>query len=161
MRLPNWARSHSKKQLLPQNEVTGQQPEPPLNPAISPWFAKTTFLAREAAVNRAGTDGDAPLLFAAYRGHLPVVQLLLDLEAAVSQADDERGTPLPIAAHQSHLTVVQLLLDREAAVNQADEEGGTPLLIAAHQGHLPVVGLLLEHGMPGGMRSGARETAVF
>eukprot|EP00613_Pedinella_sp_CCMP2098_P077030 CAMPEP_0171938560 /NCGR_PEP_ID=MMETSP0993-20121228/35586_1 /TAXON_ID=483369 /ORGANISM="non described non described, Strain CCMP2098" /LENGTH=178 /DNA_ID=CAMNT_0012580181 /DNA_START=134 /DNA_END=667 /DNA_ORIENTATION=+ len=102
--------------------------------------------AVRAAVNQARNDGFTPLCIAVQKGHLDVVQLLLDGGAAVNQASNDGSTLLLSAVHQGRLDVVQLLLKRGAAVNQASNDGFTPLYIAVLLGRLDLVQLLLDRG---------------
>jgi ankyrin repeat protein len=85
------------------------------------------------------------LPYAARRGHLEVVQRLLDAEADVNaSAAAGEWTALQAAAKGGHLEVVQRLLDAKANVNAvaAIYEGRTALQAAAEGGHLEVVALL-------------------
>jgi hypothetical protein len=86
------------------------------------------------------------LPYAAGRGHLEVVQRLLDAEADVNADADFGRTALQAAAEGGHLEVVQRLLDAEANVNTAAAiyKGRTALQAAAEGGHLEVVQRLLD-----------------
>jgi ankyrin repeat protein len=51
-------------------------------------------------------------LFASFRGHMPVVRLLLDRGADTSEATSDGVTPLCIASQQGHKSVDRLLRER-------------------------------------------------
>jgi ankyrin repeat protein len=94
----------------------------------------------------AGGSRCTPLYIASGKGHLPVVQALLQAGAAVDKAADDGRTPLLVASQNGHLPVVQALLQAGAAVDKAADDGGTPLLIASQKSRLPVVLALLQAG---------------
>jgi ankyrin repeat protein len=98
-------------------------------------------------VNKANSNGFTPLLIAAYRGHLDVVEYLVGKGADVNQANNNDVTPLFFAAQEGHLEVVQhLLKQRGIEVNKADNDGATPLYVAAYRGHSEIVQHLLAQG---------------
>ncbi|KAG5756434.1 hypothetical protein H9Q70_000990 [Fusarium xylarioides] len=70
---------------------------------------------------------------AAYRGHLNVMERLLDNGADIDAHDDRFGSALEAAAKSISLTAMQMLLDRGANVREA----GYPVscLIAAYREH--------------------------
>jgi ankyrin repeat protein len=88
----------------------------------------------------------SPLFIASQRGHLPVVQALLQGGAVVDKAMAHGATPLFLASGNGHVPVVQALLQAEADVSKAMDDGATPLFIASQEGHLPVVQTLLQAG---------------
>ena len=86
------------------------------------------------------------LQLAAEKGHLNVVELLIDAAADVNVgSDDENGhTPLLLASQQSHLDVMRLLL--QAGAKQDPLKRQSILHSAAAKGRTEVVMLLLEFG---------------
>lgn len=99
--------------------------------------------------------GGTPLLIAARRGHLDVVEYLVDncgasVEASGSVHFDgetiEGAPPLWAASAAGHLAVVRSLLRRGASVNRTTRTNSTPLRAACFDGHLDVVRYLVgEH----------------
>ena len=90
--------------------------------------------------------GRTPLSWAAEKGHLSIVRLLLQKEASINTRDDRHGlSHLHWAALKSHQLMVEVLLEAGADVD--DHIGGsTPLVIAVEIGHQIVVKILFENG---------------
>ena len=87
-----------------------------------------------------------PLHKAAEKGHMDVVQALIDRGADVNKPCKVGNTPLHEAALQGHKAVVKLLLERGAEVNKQGMYGWTPLHCAAANNHKEMVKILLEGG---------------
>ena len=85
--------------------------------------------------------------WAARKGHVDILQLLLNHGASVNAVDSFGYTPLHAAARQGHVDILQLLLNHGASVNAVDNFGGTPLHYAAREGHVDILQLLLSHGV--------------
>ena len=101
------------------------------------------LILRRAKVQARNRFGDDALLQAAFKGHLPVLKLLL---AAGAQVNRSQGwQPLTYAAFNGHLEVMRYLLEQGADVNGASDNGTTALMVAARNGHLDAVKLLLAH----------------
>ena len=107
-----------------------------------------TKLLREhpEAVNRSGTGGSTPLMYAVLYGDAISVRLLLDAGADPNVRNLGNASALMYASDDPDKT--RLLLDRGADANARSDEGQTPLLIAAagHANASAVVQLLLDHG---------------
>jgi ankyrin repeat protein len=83
-----------------------------------------------ALLNARDADGSTPLHCAAWKGHVPAVELLLDSGADVnaqSQNGHYGGTPLHAAAHGNSRAVAELLVNRGADVQATSCNGRTPL----------------------------------
>ncbi len=100
----------------------------------------------------ADPDGDespnslTPLFFAAERGHLDAVDLLVDSGADLN-ALTSRGSALHIAARRGRTEIVETLLRRGADPNLLGGDLRTrPLHEAAYGGSVEIVTLLLDHG---------------
>jgi len=87
------------------------------------------------------------LHYAAYNGHLSVVEYLFNQKADINAKDKFEMTPLHNAAREGHLSVVEYLVNQKADIN-AQASGrfssGTPLHYAAANGHLSVVEYLVN-----------------
>ncbi|KAI9768838.1 MAG: hypothetical protein M1840_004652 [Geoglossum simile] len=92
-------------------------------------------------------SGDrTPLSWAAEKGHLEIVKLLVGVEGVDRDSKDNHDgqTPLSWAAEQGHLETVKLLVGVEGVDRDSkDNRGRTPLSRAAEQGHLEIVKLLV------------------
>ena len=101
---------------------------------------------------QAGTDpnlistSEFPLLYAAFKGHKRVVQLLLQRGANPRKQDKYGTTPLHYAARYGHKPVVKQLIDGGAELNSTDIWGRTPLYRAVKGGRKDVVKLLMDMG---------------
>ncbi len=89
-----------------------------------------------------------PLYIASYKGHINIVESLLDAGAKVYRIDErrERYSPLAVALYRGYIDVVQLLLYAKANVNHETKSGWTPLCAASYIGSIESVEFLLDHG---------------
>ena len=109
-----------------------------------------------------------PLFWAAARGQVPLVELLVQYRADVNaralpysqagnvatgpeiwerrskQTKEAGETPLHVAAAAGHTAVVRLLLEKGAKINAIDSDRITPLQRAVESGHIDTVEFLLE-----------------
>jgi ankyrin repeat protein len=94
-------------------------------------------------VDAANANGETPLMLAAIRGSLPMVQALVARGAAVNRAG---WTPLHYACSGPDNGVAAFLIARGADLNARSENGTTPLMMAARYGGGDLVPLLLKAG---------------
>ncbi len=91
------------------------------------------LLKKGAKVNASIEDGTGDwagynaLLFAAYRGNINIVKLLINNGANVNSKNSSGQTPLIIASSLGHREVVQYLLEKNATINIRDRNGKTAL----------------------------------
>lgn len=85
---------------------------------------------------RKASGGFTPLHFAAQKGSLESVRLLLDAGAKIDYATKEEGSALVVATAAGHEEVAMLLLERGANPNIHDGWGVAPLHYALHEGLL-------------------------
>lgn len=83
-------------------------------------------------VNQANDSGDTPLTYAAFMGHLEIVDLLIEKNANVNAKGLAGWTPLHLAAQRGHQKIVEQLIAKGAEINALTDEGfgGTPLDVA-------------------------------
>ncbi|KAI9281028.1 ankyrin repeat-containing domain protein [Sporodiniella umbellata] len=85
------------------------------------------------------------LHFAASRGHLNIVQLLIEEFAVrVDSVDKEGETALLKAAYNGHYSVVHYLLESNANLHHKDKDGWTALHNACSRGYFRIARLLIE-----------------
>ena len=88
-------------------------------------------LDKGADVNAKNESGVTPLLWAAWKGHKEVAELLIANGADVNSKNDRGMTPLHQAALGGHKEIAELLLANGAGVNaiivSAPFQGKTPL----------------------------------
>ena len=96
---------------------------------------------------QASTDGSTPLCIAAMKGHMNVIECLVDASADVDIPDDNGFTPLQLATIGGFVQIARFLLSRGANVNyssntHSDKEGRhgmTALMFAARSNDLSLV----------------------
>lgn len=106
------------------------------------------LLARYPRLVSARDDGGyTALLWAARKGHVSLVRLLLAKGAKVNVRNNWNNTPLHWAAYNGHLAVVSRLIKAGADLSAREREmGHTPLHDAAWKGQRRVIALLLRAG---------------
>jgi uncharacterized protein len=108
--------------------------------------------ADPALANAWSSDGFMPLHLAAFFGHAPAAELLLERGAAVetiSRHAQIKVTPLHSAVAKegaANARVVEVLLAHAAPADAKAEGGGTPLHSAAANGDATIARLLLAYG---------------
>ena len=109
------------------------------------------FLLDSRKVSVADTkdkNGRSPLSWAAEKGYIAIINLLLETGEADAESTDNTGwTPLSWAARSGYEAVVKLLLATgKVDADSRDNDGRTPLSWAAGSGYEAVVKLLLATG---------------
>jgi ankyrin repeat protein len=96
-------------------------------------------------VDRRDRHGLRPIHHAAERGHLGVLQVLVEKGSVLNAVLDD-ASPLHHACEVGDQQTCRALLDAGAAVDWTDIDGCTALVGACANGHLPVVRMLLQAG---------------
>ena len=115
-------------------------------------FRVSQLVANGGDVNARTRKGETPLMAAAARGRLEVVEALLavkpklDLKDRASAVGEGRQTALHCAVDIGNYRVVRRLLEAGAQVDPVSQRGYTPLVLACYAGNLDLVQLLLHHG---------------
>ena len=93
-----------------------------------------------------GNEGQTSLYRAAKKGHVAVVQYLVECGANKETRTLNDETPLFAAAEQGHVEVVRILVEHGANKHAFCKCGLTPLHEASFRGHVAVAEYLLEQG---------------
>jgi len=102
-----------------------------------------------ALVHARDSDGSTPLHCAAWKGHAPIVSLLIDAGADVNarnQNDHWGDTPLHAAAHGNQRAVAEILIACGADLQTQNPSGKTPLAETNAHGAKAVATLLRKSG---------------
>lgn len=105
------------------------------------------FLAAGASVDAIGPEGATSLHYAAKRGDLEIVEMLLQAGADIGvRTKSSSSTPLMTAAEFADVGVVDALIEAGAEVGKTDSYGRTALIRSASRGAVDVVKILLDAG---------------
>lgn len=97
-------------------------------------------------INCTDTWGSTPLMLAANKEHLGVVNALVDANSQLDGQDKRGITTLMEASWNNHLPIVQCLVSNGAKLDVVDERHYTALMQAAEEGHVEVVKFLVKKG---------------
>lgn len=120
----------------------------------------------QLAVSKQSKYGWSPLLVAAQKGHIEIVEILLKNNARSDVFEEvslwiywnintllkldliyKNGkSALHLASEYGHCDVVNLLLKQKLFINAKTKNGFTPLHLACQNGHTELVKLLLNNG---------------
>ena len=98
----------------------------------------------KAAIGQTTSDGWTALHFAANKGYISMVEMLLSRTADISAQTNQGWTSLHMASFDGHVEIVKLLLDANADVSRQTDDGPTALHFASFNRHVKVVKLLLD-----------------
>ncbi|XP_038616883.1 ankyrin repeat domain-containing protein 6 isoform X2 [Tachyglossus aculeatus] len=104
--------------------------------------------------------GRTPLHLAAYKGHLPVVQILLKAGCDLDIQDDGDQTALHRAAVVGNTDVIATLVQEGCALDRQDKDGNTALHEASWHGFSQSAKLLVKAGANVLARNKAGNTAL-
>ncbi|KAF4470193.1 Transient receptor potential channel pyrexia [Fusarium albosuccineum] len=111
-------------------------------------------LLKKYPIDMQGPGGESALEIACQRGHLPLVELLIDCGASLS------GTCVTNAVDQGYEAIVALLIDKGANINLPTFPSKPALQIAITQGSDSVVQLLLDHGADVNLQTSGRTSSL-
>ena len=103
-------------------------------------------VSRGDNVNGKDGSGNTPIVLAVVKGHLPVVEFLLNNGAdAHAPPPNKRSAMLLAAVCSGNLGITRLLV-RHGGLDVANSEGGDPLLAAVNIGRANIVQYLINEG---------------
>jgi ankyrin repeat protein len=121
----------------------------PLQYACSNGKVAAVKLLLAAGADPNWLGGDPPIVMAADKGHLEIVQVLLAAGVKTGARTLNRATPLHMACQKGHIRVVETLLDAGADPTAQTLSGEMPLLFACKGNHPAVVRRLLRENRGG------------
>jgi len=122
--------------------------------------ACTLLKNHPSIVNARGNFNSTPLHWAALKGHMDMVDMLLSFGADIDTTDDSLRTPLYLAALGSHAVAAKLLIDKGADISASDHVGQTALHQAASHHCDKIVRFLLAHGADVNVRDNNGKTPL-
>ncbi len=108
--------------------------------------ANDLIAKKSPAIHSAEADGSTPLLWAANKNDLDLVQKLLQAGANPNVKNSLGSAPLLEAVFNANTAMVKALLDAGADANIAGADGQTPLMLIARTGDVEAAKLLLAKG---------------
>ena len=109
----------------------------------SPKVANLLIDWPKTELNALSAQGESPLMLAAIKGELELVEKMVKKGADVNKTG---WTPLHYAASGGHVKVISALLENHAYIDAESPNGSTPLMMASMYGTAAAVKLLLEEG---------------
>lgn len=105
------------------------------------------LLVSDDDMDTPGFYGRTILLIGTLRGHMPIVQLLLNRKANIELPDEFKMTPLAKSVEHKHQAITAKLIDSGASLQATDVDNKTLLHLAARNGDRELVKLLLDQGL--------------
>lgn len=105
--------------------------------------AQALVNAPKIDLNLLNGNGESPLMLAALKGELDLVEKMVKKGADVNKTG---WTALHYAASNGHSAVIRLLLENYAYIDAESPNGSTPLMMASMYGSPESVKLLLDEG---------------
>ena len=97
-----------------------------------------------AEVDSSDAYGWTPLLVAAKRGAIGLIQMFLDINASIDHKDQTGNTALLIASARGHVNAVKILLNRQASL-KPDENGLNCLDVAIENQQEDVIMTIIKN----------------
>jgi len=120
------------------------------------------LIRQRANVNELDTNQDAPLVIAAYKGHVEIVKMLLEAGADVTAVDPEmKATALHAATYAGRTEAAKLLIACKIDIDkQGPYNGYTALHDAIWQNNIETAKVLIEAGANLEIKSKEGQTAL-
>jgi ankyrin repeat protein len=149
------------------SDIDMQQQEWGYTPLL--WAVNNSFvdlaeflLDNGAKLGTQGRGGEIPLIIAARKNCLPLVELLVAKGASIDATNAERGqTALEEAVAGGYLDIVDFLVQKGADLKRRDFVGGSLLSAAVGRGHSAMVRYLHEKGLSVNSTDNSGLTPIF
>ena len=109
----------------------------------SPKVAQLLIDWPQTNLNAQSPQGESPLMLAAIKGELELVQKMIKKGADVNKTG---WTPLHYAASTGQVDIMRVLLENHAYIDAESPNGSTPLMMASMYGTQAATQLLLDEG---------------
>lgn len=104
------------------------------------------LLGKEISPDVEDNDGRAPIHYAAYRGLLGNIKILVEAGADIKRKASDGRTVLHFAVDGRELGTIEYLINEGFSVDDAIEDGQTPLHICASSGSFEILEWLVAKG---------------
>ena len=85
-------------------------------------------------------------MWAVSKGHLDIVEFLVDKGVNLNLTDNDGNSPLIIATCNGFIEITKLLIDKGANLDLTDKRGNSPLIIATYYSRAEIAKLLINKG---------------
>ena len=113
-----------------------------LDPDLATWLQANGF----ASINGKGSHGNTPLMHAAWRGELSIVEALLDHGADVKATNGDGNNALWLACVHGDPALLRRLVAAGTPIDHLNDNGASCLMYAASASKPEVLATLLELG---------------
>lgn len=104
-------------------------------------------------------QGNTPLMVAARRGNLTIIQYLLEKGGDLHAKNIHRENAIVLAAENGQLEVIEFLDKKNADLMAVNDKGENALMLAARNGHIDTVNYLLARGIRTDLLNNQSKTA--
>ena len=109
-------------------------------------------------INSKDSEGNTPLMIAAFTGKMEAVTYLFDKGADASLKGKYGRNLLQNASWGGNVAIIKTMLSRGFDINSKDSNGDTPLMIAALCGKMEAVTYLLDKGADASLKASMEGT---
>lgn len=110
--------------------------------------ARSVILNGNVGINDADMSGSTPLIYAARKGLVSIIKLLLDSGARTSAMNESGFLAIHACAINGDPRAMQLLVESGAELEvRSRDQGATGLHVASQEGHWEAAGVLVEAGV--------------
>jgi len=98
-----------------------------------------------SSISQSDDQHNTPLLWAAFNGHLKMVEFLLENGSSLSEKNSQGDNALLLAAHGGHLDIISYLYSKDPnLLSYKNTSGDNAISIAAFMGRLKIIEFLYD-----------------